>query len=171
MRGALRAGSPSTPLIPRHPRQRQKDCCRRRSSLGRHRTRRRSRLGSSIAELREQGLIGGARKGCELAPGQRVAPLKAPLEGSAIFYPKDRLSAISLSGGAGTAAGIRVGDSIGAARKAYPKAVYDRPGRVRPFPQGFLWIGGRNRPRMTLLIEPGTHRVGEIDIPNPSFCE
>jgi hypothetical protein len=129
------------------------------------------RLGSSIAELREQGLIGGARKGCELAPGQRVAPLKAPLEGSAIFYPKDRLSAISLTGGAGTAAGIRVGDSIGAARKAYPKAVYDRPGQVRPFPQGFLWIGGRNRPRMTLLIEPGTHRVGEIDIPNPSFCE
>jgi hypothetical protein len=129
------------------------------------------RLGDSIAQLKAAKLIGGARKGCELAPGQRVAPLKPPLTGSAIFYPKDRLVAIEITGGAMTAAGVGVGDGVGAARKAYPQATYDRPGHVQPFPQGFLWIGGRAQPRMTLVIEPGSRRVEAIDIPSPNFCE
>jgi hypothetical protein len=129
------------------------------------------RLGKTIAQLRDLKLIGGAGKGCELAPGEKAAPLKPPLSGSAIFYPAKRLSAISLTGGAETAAGIHVGSSLAAARKAYPGAPYDNVAANRPIPVGLLWIGGREKPKMTLVTDPAGTTVREIAIPSPNFCE
>jgi hypothetical protein len=129
------------------------------------------RLGRTIAQLREAKVIGGVHKGCELAPGQKAAELKSPLSGSAIFYPGKRLSAIGLTGGAETAAGIRIGSSAAEARKAYPAAPYDKPEASAPIPVGFVWIGGRRHPKMTLVIAPGSLNVTEIAIPSPSFCE
>jgi hypothetical protein len=129
------------------------------------------RLGRTIDALREEGLIGGAERGCELAQGERVAPLRGSLQGVAHFYPGRRLSSIAINEGARTAAGIGIASTLAAARKAYPHAPYDKPSSVRPFPVGFIWIGGRTDPRMTLVIEPASHRVAEIAIPTPSFCE
>jgi hypothetical protein len=129
------------------------------------------RLARTIDQLRALKLIGGARKGCELAPGERVAPLKAPLQGFAHFYPGKRLSSVAVTAGAETAAGIGIGAGIGEARAAYPKAPYDPPHTVQPFPQGFIWIGGERSPKMTLVIDPGTRRVSEIAVPSPAFCE
>jgi hypothetical protein len=129
------------------------------------------RLGRTIAQLREAKLIGGVHKGCELAAGEKAAKLKAPLSGSAIFYPGKRLSAISLTGGARTAAGIGIGSSVADARKAYPSAPYDKPKANAPIPVGLIWIGGRKNPKMTLVVAPGVLTVTEIAIPGPSFCE
>jgi hypothetical protein len=129
------------------------------------------RFGSTIDALRNEGLIGGASKGCELARGERVAPLKAPLEGWAHFYPGRRLTALGITAGAETAAGVGIGTPAGQARKAYPKAAYDPPPRRAPIQVGFIWIGGRFDPRMTLVIDPDSHRVSEIAIPYPSICE
>jgi hypothetical protein len=129
------------------------------------------RLARTIDQLRALKLIGGARKGCELSPGERVAPLKAPLQGLAHFYPGKRLSSIGLTAGAETAAGIGIGDGVGEARAVYPKAPYDPPHTVQPFPQGFVWIGGEQHPKMTLVIDPDSRHVSEIAIPTPSFCE
>jgi hypothetical protein len=129
------------------------------------------RLGRTIDALRSEGLIGGASKGCELARGERVAPLKAPFEGWAHFYPARRLSALSITGGAETAAGVGIGTPAGQARKAYPAATYDPPPRRAPIQVGFVWIGGRFHPKMTLVIDPDSHRVSEIAIPYPSICE
>lgn len=129
------------------------------------------RLGRMLDPLRDEGLIGGASRGCELARGERVAPLKPPLEGVAHFYPGKRLSAISVTGGAVTARGVAIGTPAGQARKAYPKAVYDPPPPRAPIHVGFIWIGGRYHPRMTLVIDPDSHRVSEIAVPHPSICE
>jgi hypothetical protein len=129
------------------------------------------KLGRTIAQLRALRLIGGAHRGCELAPGEKAARLKAPLTGTAIFYPGKRLSAISLSGSGETAAGIHVGSTAAAARSAYPAAPYEKPHVHQPIPVGFIWIGGKRDPKMTLVIAPLVLNVMEIAIPSPSFCE
>jgi hypothetical protein len=129
------------------------------------------RLGRTIDALRGEGLIGGAGKGCELARGERVAPLRPPFQGLAHFYPGRRLSALGITGGAETASGVGIGTPAGQARKAYPRAAYDPPPPRAPIQLGFIWIGGRFHPKMTLVIDPDSHRVSEIAIPYPSICE
>lgn len=130
------------------------------------------KIGSTLQELQAKKLVGGARKGCELSPGERVAPLRRGLEGFAVFYPKDRVIAVSVSGGAArTAAHIGVGSSVGEARAAYPQAPYDPPPPRAPIQAGFVWVGGRAHPKITLVIDPDTHRVSEISVPFPNICE
>ncbi len=59
------------------------------------------RLGAAIKSLQRKGLIGGLRKGCELDPGQRVAPLRAPLDGWTVFQAGHKgLRAFTVEGGA-----------------------------------------------------------------------
>jgi hypothetical protein len=130
------------------------------------------KIGATLQELQGKGLVGGARKGCELSPGERVAPLRAPLKGFAVFYPKNRVISVSVTGGpAKTAARIGIGAPVGEARQAYPGAVYDAPPPRAPIQVGFIWIGGRMHPKMTLVIDPDTHRVSEISVPFPNICE
>lgn len=129
-------------------------------------------LSETIASLSERKLIGGLKPGCELDPGQRVAKLKPPLKGTAIFFHGGkRLSSLTIEGGAETAKGIAVGSTVAKARKAYPNARYDRPGSAEPFVEGFLWVNRPSNPKMTFVIEPHSKRVEAIDLPSPSFCE
>lgn len=130
------------------------------------------KLGTSAKALRSKGLIGGLRKGCELDPGQRVAPLRAPLKGWAIFEAGNPgLHAFTVEGGAETARHIGIGSTAAAARKAYPHAHYEAPGTVDPFPVGFLWVPNSSKPKLTMIIEPGTRLVESISVPVPNFCE
>ena len=129
------------------------------------------RLGRTIEALRELELIEGAEPGCELAPGQRVAPLTAPLDGFAVFYPGERLSSIVLTEGAETDRGVGIGSSAAAARRAYPRAPYFKPQPRDPIPVGFIWVGGTRNPVMTLIVDPHSHRVEEIAVPRPVICE
>jgi hypothetical protein len=129
-------------------------------------------LGATPKSLHRRGLIGGLRKGCELAPGQRVAPLRAPLRGWAVFESGHRgLLSFTVEGGAETARGIGVGSSASEARAAYPDALYEAPGTVKPFAEGFLWISSLSQPKMTMVIEPRTRQVEAISVPSPNFCE
>jgi hypothetical protein len=129
------------------------------------------RLGRKLSTLQAEGLIGHPRPGCVLAPGERVAPLRPPLEGFAHFYPRERLSALDLTGGAVTTTGVRIGSSAARAQKAYPGAIYDPPPENIPTLPGYMWIGGRFHSRMTLVIGNASRQVLEIAIPYPSICE
>jgi hypothetical protein len=129
------------------------------------------RFGRSLDRLQRQGLVGRARRGCVLAPQERVALLRPPLEGIAHFYPGERLSAINVTAGAVTSTGVRIGSSAGEARKAYPGAIYDPPPARIPTLPGYLWVGGRFHSRLTLVIGNHSRRVLEIAIPYPSLCE
>jgi hypothetical protein len=129
-------------------------------------------LGDTVASLSRRKLIGGLKPGCELDRGQRVAKLKSPLKGFALFFHGgNRLSSLVVEGGAETAKHIRVGSTVSEAKRAYPNAEYDRPGSVEPFAEGFLWVNRSTKPKMTFLIVPGTNRVEAIDLPSPNFCE
>ena len=129
-------------------------------------------IGETIASLSARKLIGGLKPGCELDPGQRVAKLKPPLKGFAIFFHGGRrLSSLSIEGGAETAKGVRPGSTAHEARQAYPKADYDPPGSAKPFAEGFLWINNERRPKMTIVVNPGTKLVQSIDLPSPNLCE
>ncbi|MBS1893469.1 MAG: hypothetical protein JST59_19385 [Actinobacteria bacterium] len=130
------------------------------------------RLGTAPAALRQKNLIGNLRKGCELEPGQRVAPLRAPLRGWATFAAHGHgLTGLTIEGGAETARHIAIGSTASEARTAYPHALYQAPGTADPFPQGFLWIPNLTHPKMTLIVEPGTRTVEAIAVPAPAFCE
>jgi hypothetical protein len=130
------------------------------------------RLGDTIRSLHERGLIGRLKPGCELDPGQRIARLRGPIEGTATFFHRgSRLSALAITAGAETSRGIGIGSTAAAARRAYPRAQYDPPGEDRPFPEGFLWVNRISNPKLTLVIDPSTRRVLEIAIHSPQFCE
>lgn len=130
------------------------------------------RLGATPAALRQKGLIGNLRKGCELEPGQRVAPLRTPLRGWATFAAQGHgLTGLTIEGGAETARHIAIGSTAAEARAAYPQARYQAPGTADPFAQGFLWIPNLTHPKMTLVVEPGTRTVEAITVPAPAFCE
>jgi len=129
------------------------------------------RLGGRLSDLRAGGLVGAAGPGCILAPGERVAPLRPPLEGTAHFYPGQRLSALNVTRGAVTSTGVRIGSSARSATRAYPGAVYDPPPENIATLPGYIWIGGRFHSRMVLVIGNHSRRVLEITIPHPSICE
>jgi hypothetical protein len=129
-------------------------------------------LGDRVAALHKRHLIGRLRPGCELDPGQRVAPLRPPLEGVAVFgNPRNEVQILVVEGGAETVQGIGVGSSAGQARKAYPKAAFDPPRTLKPFLEGFLWVNSRRKPRMTFTFDPNTSRVSAISVPFPNLCE
>jgi hypothetical protein len=129
-------------------------------------------LGDTIASLGSRKLIGGLKPGCELDPGQRVAKLKPPLKGFAIFFHHGkRLSSLAIEGGAETKKGIAVGSTAREARDAYPNAQFDPPGTSDPFVEGFLWVNRPSNPKMTFVIDAHSRRVESIDLPLPNFCE
>ncbi len=132
----------------------------------------RLRLGATARALHRRHLIRGLRPGCELAPDQRVARLRPPLNGFAIFSrPNRRLSSIVIDGGAQTARGIGIGSTPGEARNAYPSSRYEPPGTALPFDAGFIWIDGPSGPKMTFVVDPETELISSINVPAPNFCE
>lgn len=130
------------------------------------------RLGASVKALQHKDLIGGLRKGCELDVGQQVAPLHAPLRGWAVFQAgRKGLRALTVEGGAETARHVGIGSSSAEAREAYPDALYEAPGTAKPFAEGFLWVPNLSKPKLTMIIEPGSRQVEAISVPSPNFCE
>jgi hypothetical protein len=130
------------------------------------------RLGATVASLHRHHLIRRLRPGCELDPGQRIARLRPPLQGYAIFsHPSSRLSSLSISGGAETAKRIGIGSTPGEARAAYPRAAYQPPGSAEPFAEGFFWVNRIGHSKMTFVVDPESLAISAIAIPFPAFCE
>src|SRR3954452_25510813 len=129
-------------------------------------------LGATVASLHRRHLSRGLRPGCELDPGQRVARLRPPLKGFAVFAAgKKRLTSIAIDSGAETAKHTGIGSTPKEARAAYPNALYKPPGSVEPFAEGFLFINSIAHPQMTFIFDSKTHLISEIDVPAPNFCE
>jgi hypothetical protein len=129
-------------------------------------------LGATVASLHKRHLIGRLRQGCELDPGQRVARLRAPLNGFAIFgHPNDRVSSIVLRGNAKTARHVGIGSRPGEVTSAYPHATYDPPGSNDPFAEGFIWVNQIAHPKLTFTVDADTRLISEISVPSPNFCE
>jgi len=129
-------------------------------------------LGATVASLHRRHLIRALRPGCELDPGQRVARLRPPLNGFAVFANgKKRLTSILLRGGAETAKHIGIGSTPKEARAAYPNALFKPPGSLEPFAEGFLFINVIAHPKMTFVFDSKTHLISEIDVHSPNFCE
>ena len=128
-------------------------------------------LGDTIRSLRRRHLIKHLGPGCELEPGQRVARLRQ-FNGYAIFGPNSsRVRSIGVLGGARTAKGVTIGSSPGLALHAYPEAEYSPPGSNPPFDIGLIWVNNPETPRMTFIVDQESHRISEIDVPEPNFCE
>jgi hypothetical protein len=129
-------------------------------------------LDSTVSYLHRRHLIGHLRPGCELDPGQRVAPLRSPLSGFAIFSrPRNRVASLAITGGASTVKGISVGSTPREAREAYPRAHYDPPGTLRPFAEGFIWVNKPLQAKLTFTVDPETRLISALSVPAPSFCE
>lgn len=132
----------------------------------------RLRLGATIGSLGRRHLIGRLRRGCELDPGQRVAPLRAPLSGWAIFAGGGRrLSMISIEGGAETARGIGVDSTAAEARAAYPEGEWHSPRQMYPLPLGLLEINRSSHPSLAFVVDPATRLVESVAVPSPNLCE
>jgi hypothetical protein len=129
-------------------------------------------LGDTVRSLHRRHLIGRLRPGCELDPGQRVARLRSPLRGFAVFsHPNTRVRSITVRSGAETARGVGIGTSPAEAQELYPNADYDPPGTVQPFAEGFVWVNDSQSPRMTFTVDADTHVISQLSVPAPSFCE
>jgi len=129
-------------------------------------------LGATVASLHQRHLIRALHPGCELDPGQRVARLRPPLNGFAVFANgKNRLTSILVRGGAETAKHIGTGSTPKEARAAYPKALFKPPGSIEPFAEGFLFVNNIAHPKMTFVFDSKTHLISEIDVHSPNFCE
>jgi hypothetical protein len=129
-------------------------------------------LGDTVRSLQRRHLIRRLHPGCELDPGQRVARLRAPLNGFAVFtHPNTRLSSIQVLAGAETAKHIGIGSTPGQARSAYPRARYQPPGTVDPFAEGFIWVNRPSHPKLTFIVDPDSNLISEISVHSPNFCE
>lgn len=129
-------------------------------------------LGDTVRSLHRRHLIGRLRPGCELDPGQRVARLRSPLKGFAIFsHPNKRVRSLTIEGGGETAKGVGIGTSPSEARQLYPNADYDPPGTAGPFEDGFIWVNSNQSPKLTFVVDADTRVISQIDVPFPAFCE
>jgi hypothetical protein len=128
-------------------------------------------LGRKASKLKEAGLIGRLRDGCELAPNTRTAKLKAPLQGEGQFHadqatPRQRHHrprwGQSLRGGGWI---VQARDQGGlSAREVRPR----HGGRVRDHPRQDPKV---RRRQFQFAVDVGTKKVTLIGVPFIAFCE
>jgi hypothetical protein len=130
-------------------------------------------LGQTLAAVRKRGVVGATSLGCELVrPRPLVARLKGAVKGWATFSggAPHRLTAVSITSGARTARGVRVGDSARRVVARYPGAhkQYAAPGD--PLQLSALVVRTGSKSMWFVLDHAGGH-VRSIDIPVPQTCE
>jgi hypothetical protein len=134
------------------------------------------KLGMTHKQLREKGLVGKLRKGCELGgPGTRTARLRSPLKGSVNYTvgssPR-RVNDITITGGA-TARGVGIGDRLKDIKAKFPKRQVDHS-QEDVFRAFFVFIPKANpagKIKMMFVIDSDTRRITAIGVPFVAFCE
>jgi hypothetical protein len=129
------------------------------------------KLGRTFRALRDDGLVGRIRPGCQLAPNTRSAKLKAPLQGMVDFTlttPR-KANDILIRGGA-KARGVGVGSRARAIRRAYPKAKFDHS-TEDVFGITLVKVPKNGGGRLQFAVDEHTHRVTLIGVPFIAFCE
>lgn len=130
------------------------------------------KIGKTFAELREDGLIGPLRKGCELGgPNTRSAKLKAPLKGNVNFTLKAprKVTDITIRGGA-KARGVGIGSTIPAIKAAFPKAKVDHS-TDQVFQVTLVKVPKTGGGRITFAVDVNTKKTTLVGVPFIAFCE
>jgi hypothetical protein len=129
-------------------------------------------LGATSTELREAGLIGHVKPGCELAPGTRSAKLKAPLKGQVNFTltsPR-KVDNIVITGGAAKASGVGVGARKHDIKVAFPHVNFDHS-TESVFGIILAKIPRRDGGKLQFAVDVTTKKVTLIGVPFIAFCE
>jgi hypothetical protein len=129
------------------------------------------KLGKTFRQLRDAGLVGRLRPGCELAQNTRSARLKAPLKGLVNFSltsPR-RVDNILIRGGA-KARGVGIGATIAQIKAKFPKAIVDHS-TEDVFRITLVRIPKDGGGRIKFAVDVDTHKVTLIGVPIIAFCE
>ena len=129
------------------------------------------KLGAKASKLRQAGLIGHVRHGCELAPDTRAAKLKAPLKGVVNFSvtkPR-RAENIFITGGA-KASGVKIGSGKRAIRKAFPHVKFDH-GTEDVFGITLAKVPKSDGGKFQIAVDVGNKKVSSFGVPFIAFCE
>lgn len=130
------------------------------------------KLGKTFQTLRQQGLVGKLRHGCELGgPQTRSARLLAPLSGSVNFTLSNprRATDITIRGGA-EARGVGIGDTIADIKAAFVKRRVDHT-QESVFGLTFVFVPNKNHPRLMFAVDVDTHKITLIGTPFIALCE
>jgi hypothetical protein len=130
------------------------------------------KLGKTFAELRDAGLIGRLRPGCELSgPNTRFARLKAPLSGTVDFTRTSprRAKRVTVLGGA-KARGVGIGATIAQIKAAFPKATLDHTTEDL-FGITLVKIPKDGGGRIQFAVDVDTGKTTRIAVPGLAFCE
>lgn len=130
------------------------------------------KVGKTFKALRDKGLIGPLRKGCELGgPNTRSAKLLPPLKGSVNFTLKAprKVTDITVRGGA-KARGVGIGATIAQIKAAFPKAKVDHS-TDSVFAVTLVKIPKAGGGRITFAVSVKTKHVTLIGVPIIAFCE
>ena len=130
------------------------------------------KLGATHASLREQGLVGVLRPGCELGGSQtRSARLKLPLRGSVdytLVNPR-KVVAITVRGGA-AARGVGIGATIPQIKAKFPHAKVNHSLEdIGLFT--LVIVPKRDGGRFEFGVDTGTEKTTHIGVPRIPLCE
>ncbi|MEA2423277.1 MAG: hypothetical protein QOF55_2376 [Thermoleophilaceae bacterium] len=130
------------------------------------------KLGSTFTSLRQQGLVGKIKHGCELGgPNTRGARLSAPLKGSVNLtqsHPR-RVTDITVEGGA-KARGVGIGATISKIKAAFPKAQVDHS-TDSTFALTMVRIPKGGGGKLTFGVSTKSHKTTLIGIPFIAVCD
>jgi hypothetical protein len=130
------------------------------------------KLGMTFQELRDLGLVGKLRHGCELGgPNTRTARLRSPLRGDVDFTQTTprKVTNVTIRRGA-RARGVKVGDRIRDIKDAYPKAKVNRS-TEDVFGVWLVRVPRNGGGRITFSVPVDTKRIDLIGVPFIPFCE
>ena len=130
------------------------------------------KLGKRFATLRQQGLVGKLRPGCELGgPQTRSARLLPPLQGTVDFTVTNprRAADITIRGGA-EARGVGIGDRIADIKAAFARRKIDRS-QEDVFGLTFVFVPKKNDPRLMFAVDVNTKMITLIGVPVIAVCE
>jgi hypothetical protein len=129
------------------------------------------KLGMTFQELRDKGLVGKLRPGCELAENTRSARLRSPLRGIVNFTQSTprKVTDISVRRGA-KARGVGIGDRIRDIRDAFPRAKVDHS-TEDVFGITLVKIPRNGGGRIQFSVPLDTRKIDLIAVPFIAFCE
>ena len=126
----------------------------------------------TFQELRDKGLVGKLRPGCELGgPNTRSARLRSPLRGVVDFTQTNprKVTNVTILRGA-RARGVKVGDRIRDIKDAYPKAKVNKQ-TEDVFGVWLVRVPRNGGGRITFSVPVDTKRINRIGVPFIPFCE
>lgn len=123
-------------------------------------------------ELREKGLVGRLRPGCELGGGAtRSARLLAPLRGQVNYsLTNPRLAKIIIVRRGAKAKGVGRGDTIPEIKAEFPHARVNKA-TEEVFGLWLVTVPKRDGGKFQFAVDADTERITLIGVPIITFCE